>query len=256
MSMRHIEIDNKDRLPPTAPHADSSPSQVQRRWLPDWRALAVLCGFTLMLLLILYWLFGSDVRYWIAFGGGAAWLRAALWIAFGYVLLRAVISAAMRAFIIEQRGYKVPVWQAGAALQTLARVDLAYADRKFPNAAAVTITEAPPMLSDGIIDGELVPEEDTIGMVPDNEWVGWLTEMPQTMIAGGTGTGKTTLARIELYERLNIGYQVPLIPPPTVELLEQGVEEVGILGRGVFNVEGVLGRLQQGIEPRPAILQP
>ena len=136
MGPRIHQIDNVDRLPPTAPHADSAPWQVQRRWLPDWRALAVLCGSALALLLILYGLFGSDARYWIAFGGGDKWIQAALWIAFGYVLLRAVISAAMRAFIIEQRGYKVPVWQASTALETLAKVDLAYADRKFPAPSA------------------------------------------------------------------------------------------------------------------------
>ena len=72
MSLKTLEIDNKDRLPPAAPHADSAPWQVQRRWLPDWRSLAVLCAFTLMLLLLLYWLFGRDVRNWIQFGGGGA----------------------------------------------------------------------------------------------------------------------------------------------------------------------------------------
>ena len=213
MSLKQLQIDNVDKLPPAAPHADSAPWQVQRRWLPDWRSLAVLCAFTLMLLLISYWLFGRDVMDWLRYGNGASWLQWLLWLAFGYVLLRAIISAAMRGLIIEQRGYKVPVWQANDALQTLARIDYAYADRKFPNAAAVTITEAPPMLSDGIIDADIVPEEDAVSLVPDSEWLGWLTEMPHTMIAGGTGTGKTTLARIELYERLHIGYAGIVLDP-------------------------------------------
>lgn len=213
--VRTHEIDNKDRLPPPAPHADSAPWQQQRRWLPDWRSLAVLCGFAVILLLILYWLFGRDVRQWIAFGGGDKWVQGILWIAFGYVLLRAIISAAMRGLIIEQRGYKVPVWQASDALDTLARVDLAYAERLYPNAAAVTISQTPamPMLDAPYEEAEIVPEEDVIGLVPDSEWLSWLTEMPHTMIAGGTGTGKTTLSRIELYERLHIGYAGIVLDP-------------------------------------------
>ncbi len=215
MGPRIHQIDNVDRLPPAAPHADSAPWQQQRRWLPDWRSLAVLCAFVLLALLILYWLFGRDVRNWIEYGGGGKWLQAALWIAFGYVALRAIISAAHSGLILDQRGYKVPVWQATAALETLSRVDYAYADRKFPNAAAVTITEAQPMpmLDAPYVDAEVVPEEDGIALVPDSEWLGWLTEMPHTMVAGGTGTGKTTLARIELYERLHIGYAGIVLDP-------------------------------------------
>ncbi len=213
MSFKQIQLDNVDKLPPAAPHADSAPWQAQRRWLPDWRSLAVLCAFTLLLLLIGYWLFGRDVMDWIRYGNGASWLQWGIWLAFGYVLLRAVISAGMRGLIIEQRGYKVPVWQATDALQTLAKIDYAYADRLYPNAAAVTITQAPPMLSDGIIDAEIVPEEDAIGLVPDSEWLGWITELPHTMIAGATETGKTTFSRIELYERLNIGYAGIVLDP-------------------------------------------
>ncbi len=215
MSLRQVQIDNVDKLPPAAPHADSAPWQAQRRWIPDWRSLAVLCAFTLLLLLIGYWLFGRDVREWIQYGEGGKWMQAALWIAFGYVLLRAIISAAMRGLIIEQRGYKVPVWEATNALDTLARVDLAYAERLYPNAAAVTISQSPsmPMLDAPYEDAEIVPEDETIGLVPDSEWLGWLTEMPHTMIAGGTGTGKTTLSRIELYERLNIGYAGIVLDP-------------------------------------------
>ena len=215
MGPRIHQIDNVDRLPPAAPHADSAPWQQPRRWIPDWRSLAVLCGFALLLLLILYWLFGGDVRNWIQYGDGRKWLQGILWIVFGYVLLRAIISAAMRGLIIEQRGYKVPVWQASDALQTLARVDLAYAERLYPNAAAVTISHTPamPMIEAPFEEAEIVPEVDAIGLVPDSEWLGWLTEMPHTMIAGGTGTGKTTLSRIELYERLHIGYAGIVLDP-------------------------------------------
>ncbi len=213
MGPRIHQIDNVDKLPQAAPHADSAPWEQQRRWIPDWRSLAVLCAFTLMLLLILYWLFGRDVRYWIEYGDGGRYMQAALLILFGYILLRAVISAAMRGLIIEQRGYKVPIWEAGTALQTLARVDLAYADRKFPNAAAVTITEAPPMLSDGIIDAEIVPEEDTMRLVPDSEWLQWIDSLPHLLLAGRTNAGKTTIAKAILADRISRGEPLFVLDP-------------------------------------------
>ena len=215
MGPRIHQIDNVDRLPPTAPHADSAPWQVQRRWLPDWRALAVLCAFTLMLLLILYWLFGQDVRAWFQYGAGGTALAAVFSLLYGYVLLRAIISVVMRSLIIEQRGYKVPIWNADSALQTLARVDLAYADRKFPNAAAVTITEAPPlpMLESGedFIDADIVPVGPAL--IPDSDWLQWIDCTPHLLLAGRTDAGKTTFAEAILSERILNGDQIVVCDP-------------------------------------------
>ncbi len=240
MSLKQLQIDNVDKLPPAAPHADSAPWQVQRRWLPDWRSLAVLCAFTLTLLLILYWLFGSDVRYWIAYGSGGTYVQAALWIAFGYVLLRAFISAAMRGLIIEQRGYKVPVWEASNALQTLARVDLAYADRKFPNAAAVTITEAPPlpMLESGedFIDADIVPSGPML--IPDSDWLQWIDRTPHLLLAGRTDAGKTTFAEAILSERIMSGDQIVICDPHYQPGKWHGIEATS-------DVESILSLLAQ-----------
>ena len=114
MGPRIHQIDNADRVPPAAQAHDSAPWQQSRRWLPDWRSLAVLCGFALLALLILYWLFGRDVKAWISYGGGDSWIKAALWLAFGYVAVRALSSAILKAILVEQRGYKVPIWNAHA----------------------------------------------------------------------------------------------------------------------------------------------
>lgn len=216
MGPRHVQLDNLDRVPQGPKQLDSAPWQRERRWQPDWSALAVLCGFALLLLLIGYWLFGRDVKAWIQYGDGGVWIVRLLWLGFGYVALRALASAAQRALLIEQRGYKVPIWNAHAPgmLSDLVDVDREYAKRLFPVAAQVTNTTVPPMLPDpSVIDAEPVIEEAPIALVPDSEWRGWLTEMPHTMIAGGTGTGKTTLARIDLYERLSIGYAGIVLDP-------------------------------------------
>jgi hypothetical protein len=50
-------------------------------------------------------------------------------------------------------------------------------------------------------------------LVLDTEWLTWLAEQPHTMIAGGTGTGKTTLARVGMIERLSLGYAGIVVDP-------------------------------------------
>ncbi len=63
-----------------------------------------------------------------------------------------------------------------------------------PSAPALAITDGPALVS-------------------DVEWLTWLAEQPHTMIAGGTGTGKTTLARVSMAERLTIGYAGIVVDP-------------------------------------------
>lgn len=59
----------------------------------------------------------------------------------------------------------------------------------------------------------MLPVAESLSLVPDSDWLGWLTEQPHTLIAGGTGTGKTTLARVELIERLSQGYAGIVVDP-------------------------------------------
>jgi hypothetical protein len=56
-------------------------------------------------------------------------------------------------------------------------------------------------------------DRDAPGLVSDVEWLTWLAEQPHTMIAGGTGTGKTTLARVSMIERLQLGYAGIVVDP-------------------------------------------
>lgn len=63
---------------------------------------------------------------------------------------------------------------------------------------------APPLLA--------APAE-TSGLIPPDTFLPWLMELHHAMIAGGTGTGKTTFARIVLGERLRQGYSGLVIDP-------------------------------------------
>jgi len=218
MGPKLIQYDSSDRVPQGPQHADSAPWQRERRWHPDWRSLAVLCGFALLLLLIGYWLFGRDVRDWIQFGGGDRYVTFGLWIAFGYVALRALTSAVLKAILIEQRGYKVPIWNAHtpAVLPQLIDVDRAYADRMFPVAAQVTNTTVPmPQLDSGVVDGELVPEDELpdIGPLAVDDWMRRLNNEPHAIFAAKTKGGKSTMAKVGLQPRISAGESVFVIDP-------------------------------------------
>jgi hypothetical protein len=213
MGPRHVQVDNLDRTPRGPQHADSAPWQQQRRWYPEWRSLAVLCAFALLLLLIGYWLFGRDVRMWIQYGGGD-WV--VVWpIRIGiFALLVAVVR---RAVLVNQRGYQVPIWKATAIVPQLIPVDKAYADRLFPVAAQVTNTTVPPALMDhdDVIDAEVVPEvvPPSLALVPDQEWLGWIDRTPHLMIAGRTEAGKTTMAEAVIAQRAMAGEMLYVLDP-------------------------------------------
>lgn len=76
-----------------------------------------------------------------------------------------------------------------------------------------------------------------VALTPDTEWLPWLLEMPHAMIAGGTGAGKTTLARIALAERLRAGYSGIVVDPKGKEWY--GLPVVGG-GRKFSEILGVL----------------
>ncbi len=60
---------------------------------------------------------------------------------------------------------------------------------------------------------QLALVENAPALVSDVEWLAWLGELPHTMIAGATRTGKTTLARVAMIERLKLEYAGVVLDP-------------------------------------------
>jgi hypothetical protein len=207
------QVDNVDTLPPPSNVREIPPWQSSPVRLVDWRGLAVLCLFLLFACPLAWWLIGGDIREWITYGWGGRVVVAAFILAFFYALGLIVRSLAL---VEQPGGFKVAIWNAHApqAIPQLIEVQQTFAATPYRGVAAQTISypqkfelpapaveDAPPLL------------EDVISLIPDTEWLPWLVEMPHTMIAGATGTGKTTLARIELYERMREGYAGIVLDP-------------------------------------------
>jgi hypothetical protein len=212
-----IQKDNVDDIPRVPGEVPPWYAQPGRR--QDWRVVAVLCAFGLLALLIA----GVALRPLVLdeyARGPAKVLQVAL---LGLLVAAAVAGAlallglAARAWMVRQpSGVTMTVLQTaqldaqqviGGALRT----QYAYAAREMPHVAALTLTNPRPEPPAQII--EQAPESDVVRLVPPDLWLGWLLEQPHTMIAGATGSGKTTFARIALGERIRAGYQVLVVDP-------------------------------------------
>lgn len=148
---------------------------------------------------------------------GAALLAALL--AVCYAGAAGAVRYARRAGLVEWvGGYVVSARAIGALdLDQLSKrhtaIEIAYANNSILQRATNVSNINVPQLAAGptTIEAEIV--EDTPALIPDGEWIPWLTELPHTMIAGATNSGKTTLARIEVFERLSHGYAGIVLDP-------------------------------------------
>lgn len=208
MGLKQVQIDNVDKLPQGAPHPDSAP-WTQPRLSLDWRVTTVLCLFVLLLILVGAWL----LRDWFQYGSGGTALIAVFVLVFVYALLMALRSV----LLVDQRGYKVFIWNANApkVIEQLIKVDREYAARMFPNAAQLTLTQAPAqqVLEDDAIDGEVVEGEIPPALLPPDEWLPWFDTRPHGLLAAETGGGKSTLFKLITKSRIERGELVFLLDP-------------------------------------------
>lgn len=103
-----------------------------------------------------------------------------------------------------------PLEMAAGYFRAAQEAELAMAPHKYLPAGLDVLTITNPAAPQA---PALVTSEPALSLVSDSDWLGWLTELPHTLIAGGTGTGKTTLARVELIERLSQGYAGIVVDP-------------------------------------------
>lgn len=94
---------------------------------------------------------------------------------------------------------------------------------------------------------QLAAPEAASGLVPPDTYLPWLLELHHAMIAGGTGTGKTTLARVVLGERLRMGYSGLVVDPKGKEWY--GLPVVGG-GRRFADILGTLDAVRAEMDRR------
>jgi len=94
--MKHLEIDNLDRLPPEAPMPGRTPPWAMGRARADWRVTTARGVVGLLALLLGYWLVGDDIREWLRWGDGAWVVKALVLIGLAYLVKRYLLFDRVR----------------------------------------------------------------------------------------------------------------------------------------------------------------
>lgn len=209
-----LQKDDVDKVPKTAQDVPPWGAPPLPRRL-DWRVVAVLCPFGLILFLLLYWLIGGDIRDWVRYGDGGVLVRLVMW-GLGLGLLGLV---ARRLFLVEQPGgFRVPLWQLDArrAIDGAIEVQRSYAATPFRQVGAYTLTNPPqPATPPALLsqEAEIIEQGPDVGPLPPAVWLDWLDRQPHALFAAKTGGGKSTLAKVGLKPRIGGGEQVFVIDP-------------------------------------------
>ena len=214
MPIQIRQHDNADQLPPTN-GGDPSPYELPRqRPRLDWPSEIARWVGGIVLLLVVYWLVGGDVREWLGTweGGAVRWL----------VIFVALVYAARRMILVRQPGgYLVALWQAtriDAERVVMARLDVerthaGTAGRQLAQQTySPTITSTPQLSAGDAVDGGLVEDVPPEAINADT-WLPWLDALPHLLVAGRTGDGKTTLGNALLGRCINAGDEIAVIDP-------------------------------------------
>lgn len=211
-----VQKDNLDTYP-SVPR-EAPPWEVGWPRLLDWRTVGVLCLTAVIFFLVLYWLFGQDVREWLRYGDGAWWLRLVL---FGAALFGAL--AVLRSLILVKQpgGFRVPFWSvarvdARDVIRDTIGVHNTFAGTAFRSLAGSYTLTYPTKIEQAapIIDVPALPApEDGITLTSDSEWLRWVDRAPHLLLAGKTDAGKTTMATALLSERILAGDHILVLDP-------------------------------------------
>lgn len=231
------QIDNVDTLPPGSQLGEVAPWQPSARARMGWAEIVACGGVGTVVLLIIWYLIGSDVRFWISYGFGATVVNGIIVLAFAAV----IVAIVRRAVLVNQRGYQVPIWDVARVLPQLIEVDSTFAGTPGRMVRAQTISypakvELPaPAETMQIIDSGPSP-------VPDREWLDWIDRTPHLMIAGRTEAGKTTMAEAVIAQRAAAGELLYVLDPHYQPGKWCGLPAIGG-GRGYGDVMSALGHI-------------
>lgn len=205
------QIDNVDTLPPGSQVGEVAPWQPLPRARMGWAEIVAAGGVGVVLVLVVWWLIGADVRFWISYSWGGMVIKAAFGLGFLFIALAGI----RRTLLVDQRGYKVPIWDVRHVIPQLIEVDSTFAGTPGRMVRAQTISypqkfELPAPAAVPQLDTTTIT---TIPMLPPAEWLTWVDTRPHGLLAAETGGGKSTTVKAVLKSRMDRGELVFLIDP-------------------------------------------
>jgi hypothetical protein len=203
------QIDNVDTLPPGSQVGEDAPWRAPMRHAMGWAEIVALGGVCFVMLPLVWYLIGADVRAWIAYSWGGLAIKAA----FALVFLYAAALIFRRAVLVNQRGYQVPIWQVARVLPQLIEVDEAFASTPGRMVRAQTISY-PSKVEQIAAPPPQIEMITTVPMLPPSEWLTWFDSRPHGLLAAETGGGKSTTVKAVLKSRMDRGeLGIPHRPP-------------------------------------------
>ncbi len=211
---KHLTIDDLDR-DSTPPDAVPLVIRPEARRPEDWRAILARGGVGVVAGGLGWWLFGHDVRDWLAYGAGAP---LATLVPYGAALLGS-LYAAKRILTDKIGGVEFRSWRNDVTgreiVAPLGRATEAYAARQFPHVSSYSpsYNHSAHTVDGEVVDAPALPAPVNVGPLPADQWLAWLDKQPHAIFAAKTGGGKSTIAKYGLLPRINGGEWVFIIDP-------------------------------------------
>lgn len=214
---KHLTIDDLDR-DTTPPDAVPLVIRPELRRPEDWRAILARGGVGVVAGGLGWWLFGHDVREWLAYGAGAP---LATLVPYGAALLGS-LYAAKRILTDRVGGVELRSWRNNVSSREIigyaGRATEAHAARQFPHVSSYSPSVQQLPARGEVIEGQIVdaPTQITVPSIqalPASEWLAWFDTRPHGLLAAETGGGKSTTAKAVLGSRIERGELVFILDP-------------------------------------------
>lgn len=206
------QYDNADALPPynggdTAPYEHPRPKARM-----DWPSVVATWVGGIVLLLVVYWLVGRDVKAWLGTTEGGIFKALVALVVCLYIVRRFVLVRQPGGYLVSLQS----TMHVSAEKVMLGRLSVEETHAATPGRLLAQQTFSPtynaPQIAagDDTVDAEIVS---TVPMLPPSEWLTWFDTRPHGLLAAETGGGKSTTFKAVVKSRIERGELVFLIDP-------------------------------------------